>query len=865
MTRLLNIPPTCQRLLARDLQVSGNKEPVLTTSLNVLMLAPQAQASNWLNTLDQAGFAIQLSRYDSLQAHSQAASTQSHSTRWQVALISDTLPGLESPDLPTLKALRYHYPALPVIFIASRADLQTAVAAIKAGAAGYLAESDLSALAATVREALTETERSEVDETTRKNDELRYRQMFRNNSAVKLLIDPATGEIVDANDAACRFYGYSRSELVKHNIDQINTLSPQEVKAEMANAESEQRFYFEFRHRLASGAICEVEVRSSPLLIDGRRLLYSVIHDITERKQMEKAQAFMVSISHLLTTTLDYRTVLKDVAMASVPFLADVCLVFLVQPDNSVKLQTLAAHDKSGEALFLDYFNSHPVSLTDDFGVGKVINTRPYRLVRQVTPESVTGSGLDFIEFACYRHLQINSILVVPLLLQNRLQGALAFIYTESGRSYSDIDARLAEGIARRVGLAIDNARHYEEARQAAASEMATRRELEKLANLLTHQAGELNAIIEAMPDGVLICDVSGKLTRLNPRAIDIFGLDRAGEPIAEYLKLEVYYPNGQQIPPEERPLAQALRGVTNTNYREMVYRRGSDQPVQIRASFAPILTASGEIRGGITIVSDITELQRLENQKDEFLTIASHELKTPITSIKGLTQLAIRRLKKAGMTGEIATLQKVEKQVDRLIELINDMLDTRRVQHGRLELQFRPFDFAALVLETAQALQSTTSNHIITVEVPPELIVTGDSHRLEQVLNNLLTNAIKYSPKGGPVEVTLEQRDGMAVVSVHDYGIGVPEKDRPNLFQPFHRASNVSLYEVAGFGLGLYLCSEIMKAHHGRLWLDNATSSLAGLSAAEAWDAQAANSGATPPPEGSTFCFSLPLNLPPS
>ena len=196
------------------------------------------------------------------------------------------------------------------------------------------------------------------------------------------------------------------------------------------------------------------------------------------------------------------------------------------------------------------------------------------------------------------------------------------------------------------------------------------------------------------------------------------------------------------------------------------------------------------------------------------------------------------------------------------MIELISDMLDTRRVQHGRLELQFRPFDFAALVRETAQALQATTNQHTIVVEAPPELIVTGDTHRLEQVLNNLLTNAIKYSPKGGAVEIKLEQRDGSAVVSVHDHGIGVPEQDRPNLFQPFHRASNVSLYAVAGFGLGLYLCSEIMKAHHGRLWLQDATA-LEEPSAEEAWEEQAANSGATPPPNGSTFCISLPLDLP--
>ena len=836
----------------------------MTTSLNVLILASAEQAATWLKFLAQAGFAAQLSRYDSLEALSQSDPAQPTSACWQVALFSDALAGMEGPQLPALKAFQSLHPVLPVIIIAHRPDLQTAVAAIKAGATGYLAESDLANLGRTVREALDETGRHETAEAIRKKDEARYRQMFENNSAVKLLIDPTTGAIVDANESACHFYGYTRSKLVKLNIDEINTLTPQEVKAEMAKAESEQRLYFEFRHRLASGAVHDVEVRSSPLQFEGRRLLYSVIHDITERKQMEKAQSFMVSISHLLNTTLDYRTVLKDVVRAAVPFLADVCLVFLVQPDGAVKLQALAALDSREESTLLEHFDRHPVSITDDFGIGKVMSTRAYQLVNEITPESLAGNDLNPGAFECYRKFKINSILAVPLVSQERAQGAIAFIYTESGRVYTEIDVRLADGIARRVSLAIDNARHYEEARQAAASEMTTRRQLEKLAGLLTQQASELNAIIEAMPDGVIICDHSGKLTRMNPRAIEIMGLNNVPDPLAGFLDLRVLYPDGRPVPPEERALTQALRGVTNTEFRETIYHGITGQPTQLRISFAPIRTATGEIQGGIAIVSDITELQRLENQKDEFLTIASHELKTPITSIKGLTQLVIRHLSKAGITGEIPNLKTVEKQVDRMIELISDMLDTRRIQHGRLELQFRPFDFAAQVRETARALQATTDLHNIMIEAPPELIVTGDAHRLEQVLNNLLTNAIKYSPRGGPIEIKLEQRGGIAFVSVHDHGIGIPEQDRPNLFQPFHRASNVSLYEVAGFGLGLYLCSEIMKAHHGRLWLEDARAP-GEPTAEEVWAEQAANSGATSPESGSTFCISLPLNLTPN
>jgi PAS domain S-box-containing protein len=647
----------------------------LTNSLNVLALASQDLAATWLEALRQVGFDPQITRYSSIQTLSRVTQALS----WQVALCSDTLGDFNPAAV--IPAIHLINPSLPVIIIARQPSIEAAVAAIKAGASQYLGQDHLANLGAVVQAALAETAHLAAAETLRKRDELRYRQMFENNSAIKLLIDPATGAIVDGNEAACRFYGYTHQALTALNIEAINTLSPGEIKTEMERAESEQRLYFEFKHRLASGAIRDVEVRSSPLQLEGQRLLYSVVHDITGRKQ------------------------------------------------------------------------------------------------------------------------------------------------------------------------AVD-------------AELTARQELERLATLLAHQAGELDAIIEAMPDGVFVCDAKGKLTRINPRGRQIFGLDSRKSPVEQVGGVILYYPTGQPVEVANQPLLQALRGIIQTDFRGMLHHQVTGAPVQVRISFGPNRNSAGSIRGAVAIISDVTELQQLEHQKDEFLTIASHELKTPITSIKGLTQLAIRRLIQTGQTREVESLRKVEKQVDRLIELINDMLDTRRIQHGKLDLDFRPFDFAALARESCLALQATTRQHTITIETPPELIVTGDSHRLAQVLNHLLTNAIKYSPQGGPVEVKLEQRGTSAYLSVQDHGIGVPPQDRPNLFQPFHRASNVSIFQVAGFGLGLYLCSEIMKAHQGRLWLEDRPG-LAEPSAQAEWDEQAANSGAAINERGSLFCLSLPLGNP--
>jgi PAS domain S-box-containing protein len=831
----------------------GNQGTALTNTFNVIVVAPEDRVVNWVQALSQAGLAPQISLVDSIYSLKE----YNKPIPWQLALCYEALPGAGSQDI--LPAIRAMHPTLPVIIIARQATVEDGVAAIKAGASHYMDEANLANLGPVVRQALAETHQLETTQALRKQDELRYYQMFKNNSAIKLLIDPTTGAIFDCNEAACRFYGYSPEELTNLNIEAINTLSQEEIKAEMEIARSDERLYFEFRHRLASGEIRDVEVRTSPIELDGKTLLYSVVFDITERKFMEQAQSFLVTISHLLNTTLDYRAVLKDVVQASVPFLADVCLVFLIGPDDSIKLQTLAALEDGIEERFRWWFEDHPATLSDKYGVGRALRNKTYQLIKNVDPQLLGESGLNPAQIDFYIGLDLKSILIVPLMSQDRLQGAMVFLYRESDRHYTDWDLKLAETIARRVGLAMDNARHYEEARLAAEAEMATRRELEALASLLTQQANELNAIIEAMPDGVFICDEKGKLTRINPRGRQILGLNEKEDLVEQVGRMILYHPNGQLIKPEERPLPQALRGIIQTDFHEMLHHPVTGEIVQLRISFAPIRNSTGEIRGAVAIVSDITELQRLENQKEEFLTIASHELKTPITSIKGLTQLAIRSLTRAGQTKEVANLRSVEKQVERLIELINDMLDTRRVQHGKLELNLRPFDFAAMARETCQALQATTTVHSITIEAPPELIVTGDSHRLEQVLNNLLSNAIKYSPRGGPIEVTLERRDNSTYLSVHDSGIGVPPQDRENLFQPFHRASNVSLFEVAGFGLGLYLCSEIMKAHNGRLWLEE-SSSPEGHDGQAGWDEQAANSGVTTPQTGSLFCISLPM-----
>jgi signal transduction histidine kinase len=209
---------------------------------------------------------------------------------------------------------------------------------------------------------------------------------------------------------------------------------------------------------------------------------------------------------------------------------------------------------------------------------------------------------------------------------------------------------------------------------------------------------------------------------------------------------------------------------------------------------------------------------------RDLFLSVASHELKTPLTSLLLQTQLLQRRLGSAGLLREREqqALQLVAAQAQRLDRMIMALLDISRLELGQLSLNVAPLDICALARRLVAEIQPTTEVHVVTCEAPDdELIVLGDDLRLEQVLQNLLQNAIKYSPAGGPVEVTVASEAGSVCVTVADRGIGLPEEAMPRLFERFYRAPNADPHQISGMGIGLYVVREIVRLHGGTVRAD--------------------------------------------
>ncbi|HEV8471049.1 MAG TPA: hybrid sensor histidine kinase/response regulator [Candidatus Limnocylindria bacterium] len=226
-------------------------------------------------------------------------------------------------------------------------------------------------------------------------------------------------------------------------------------------------------------------------------------------------------------------------------------------------------------------------------------------------------------------------------------------------------------------------------------------------------------------------------------------------------------------------------------------------------------------------------QLKELDRMKSQFLSIASHELKTPITAMSGFLQVALRRVRRMidgergqpageGLRAVLEQLEVVYRQTGKLARLIDELLDVSRIQTGRIEFRYGDVDLGELADEVATRMQLTTTTHQISVKRENGAVVTADRDHIEQVLNNLVTNAIKYSPSGGPIVIDVGREDGGVRLSVRDKGIGIPSEELESIFGLFYRSPDRAARDQAGMGLGLYISKEIVNRHGGHIWAES-------------------------------------------
>lgn len=236
--------------------------------------------------------------------------------------------------------------------------------------------------------------------------------------------------------------------------------------------------------------------------------------------------------------------------------------------------------------------------------------------------------------------------------------------------------------------------------------------------------------------------------------------------------------------------------------------------------------------------IEDITQRKLTEQQKDDFVGYVTHELKTPITSLSAFLQLLQGYHTKTGDKKSQYLLAKASGQLDRLNELLSSFTHVYRAQTGMLELHKEPSDLYEVIRDTVEMFQYTTSTHNITIDGVITRPISIDKERIRQVLINLLINAIKYSPNADTIIVKFHEETDKVIISVQDFGPGIPKAIQNHIFERFFRVKGNNAYNVKGLGLGLYISLEIVKAHKGKLWVESEEG------------------------KGATFSFSLPQTL---
>lgn len=438
------------------------------------------------------------------------------------------------------------------------------------------------------------------------------------------------------------------------------------------------------------------------------------------------------------------------------------------------------------------------------------------------------------------------SELAVPLKIGQRVIGILD-VQSDELNAFDRDDVAILQALGDQVAIAINNARLFEELEEHKATlGERVRERTEELADALRHQkieADKTKAIVESIADGVMVFDANYKVIMVNPTAERMLDLpvpivlgrdmrdliEETDEAFGREATLTVLTVLSALISSRER--LEAGEPLTQTRFQ--IGER------TIAASFTSVaLTDEGPFNV-VAVFRDITKEAEIDRMKSEFLSMAAHELRAPMTSIKGYSDMLL-----LGLAGEYDERQKqfldtIKANVNRVLEMVNEFSDISRLETGALKLDAKPLHIDDLVSEVIVSLrpQIKAKEINLTVEVPPDLPeVWGDRTRIIQILTNLVTNAYKYTPEGGQIAIRTQWVDDSVQVDIADTGIGIASQDQEKLFTRFFRADHPEVRRVAGTGLGLSITKSIVEMHGGRIWVESQLG------------------------EGSTFSFTLPL-----
>jgi PAS domain S-box-containing protein len=348
------------------------------------------------------------------------------------------------------------------------------------------------------------------------------------------------------------------------------------------------------------------------------------------------------------------------------------------------------------------------------------------------------------------------------------------------------------------------------------------------------------STILTNLGNGVITVNLFGKIVQVNDAAKRMLEtpFEITGKGFYEIVSLKNI--DKTSLLKNSRKL---LRNVLQTgdkfesNTLQMI--SNSKKKFPIECTITPIFQ-DNRIAGATLIFRDITKEKEIEKSKNEFISIASHELKTPITAIKVFSQALEKRLAQKGDKKNLYFVTRINSQLNKITMLISDLLDVNKIEEGRLVLSKKKFKVNEMISKIVEEYQITLEKHTLIFDNAIESNVYADEERIQQVLINLLSNAIKYSPEADRIVIRCVKEKGQVIISIQDFGIGIPKKDQRRVFDRYFRSDVKEGKNISGFGLGLYISAEIIKRHSGKIWVQSV--------------------GPGKNPQGSTFFFTLPM-----
>jgi PAS domain S-box-containing protein len=500
---------------------------------------------------------------------------------------------------------------------------------------------------------------------------------------------------------------------------------------------------------------------------------------------------YLLEISRAMTSRLDLASLLELTLRSAVELLrGQMGLIVLRGRDNVLRVQASYGLPASLVRFFQPLWADLP-------GVREIHD--PLSLWR--IPDLQMRLGM----VAAAAGLALSQVVALPLVIEESLIGAI-YIFRIGGGAFSASERALLAAFADQAAIAVRNAELYQQ---------------------VNEERRALSAIIDNSAEGVMILDAAGQVQVFNRALAHITGWDPEkvmGRPAADVLSLRDR--QGQAIPLPSLPSRRVSSAEGRIYVEGDVVRRGGP-PLTVGVTATPLYDQDEDLARVILNVVDITRFRQAEELKSTFVSVVSHELKTPVALIKGYAETLRREDAHWDQATMRDSLAVITEEADRLTHLIDSLLEASRIQAGGLKLEPTDVHLPRLAEKVVGGfLTQMDKSHLHTFELdfPPDFPpVWGDPERLREVLSNLVSNAVKYSPNGGTVWVGGRVDQTGVTVYVADQGVGIPPEQQARIFDRFYRVESGLHRHTEGTGLGLYLVKAIVEAHGGRVWVESA------------------------------------------